>query len=155
MSQSYPPPEHRLPDPYAGHAAYASVSRRSGLNPWVAAVLGALVGSLLTGLAGVVLWYAMGGPMPWEGIEDSAEDWSGRVDVAGDGSVPPMVLADAVFEVGGGGYYEDVVCAATPRVAADVTTICRVDDGYDRYRVVVLFLDGEGRFETAEFFGQE
>ncbi len=152
MSQSY---QHRPLDPYAGHPAYAPVPRPSGLNPWAAAVLGALVGAVVTGLAGIVLWYTMGGPVPWEGIVAAAADWGGRVDVGSDGSVPPLVLADAVFEVGGGGYYEDVVCAATPRVAADVTTVCRVDDGYERYRVVVLFLDGEGRFETAEFFSQE
>lgn len=155
MSASYPPHAQRPFDPYAGHPAYAPAPRRGGLNPWVAALLGALAGAVLTALTGVVLWYAMGGPVPWEGIEDSAADWSGRVEVAADGSVPGMVLADAVFEVGGGGFYEEVTCASTPRIAADVTTVCRVDDGYDRYRVVVLFLDGEGRFETAEFFSPE
>lgn len=155
MSQSYPPPAQHPFGPYAGHPAYAPGPRRSGMNPWLAAALGALAGTLLTTLAAALLWFTMGGPVPWQGIEDSAADWSGRADVAADGSVAGMVLADAVAEVGGGGFYEDVVCAATPRVAADVTTVCRVDDGYDRYRVVVLFLDDSGRFETAEFFSQE
>ncbi|WP_156996822.1 hypothetical protein [Knoellia aerolata] len=155
MSQSYPPHAHRPADPYAGHPAYAPTPQRSGTNPWVAAGLGVLVGMFVTAVAGALLWFTMGGPVPWEGIEDAAEEWSGRVAVAGDGSVPGPVLADAVQEVGGGGYYEEVVCAATPRVAADVTTLCRVDDGFDRYRLVVLFLDDAGRFETAEFFTPE
>ena len=29
-----------------------------------------------TALAGALLWFTMGGPVPWEGIEDTAE-WSG------------------------------------------------------------------------------
>lgn len=155
MSQSYPPHAHRPPDPYAGHPAYAPVQQRNGLNPWIAAALGALVGTVLTTVVGALFWFAMGGPVPWAGIDDMADDWGGRATVASDGGVAGPALADAVLEVGGGGYYEDVVCPSTPQVAADVTTICRVDDGYDRYRVVVLFLDDSGRFETAEFFSQE
>ncbi|MFC7491323.1 MULTISPECIES: hypothetical protein [unclassified Knoellia] len=149
---------HGAPSPYAGHPAYGGIVPPAppsrGLNPWLAAALGAIGGVLLTVAAGAMLWVATGGPLPWEGVDDLAQDWRGQVDVAGDGSVPGPALADAVLEVGGGGYYEEVVCPATPRAAEDVTTLCRVDDGYDQYRVVVVFLDDSGRFETAEVFSQ-
>ena len=42
----------------------------------------------------------------------------------------------------------------TPRATADVMTPCRVSDGFDTYRVVVVFLDDSGRFESAEIFSQ-
>lgn len=152
----YGQPTQGAPNPYAGHPAYAGMPspapRSSGLNPWIAASLGFLGGLLLTGLLGAMLWVTAGGPLPWEGIDDLADDWNGSVQVAADGSVPGPLLADAVLEVGGGGFYEEVVCPATPRVAADVMTLCSVDDGYDTYRVVVLFLDDAGRFETTEVF---
>ncbi|WP_353951104.1 hypothetical protein V6K52_15880 [Knoellia sp. S7-12] len=148
---------HGAPGQYAGHPAYlgSTPDRQSkGLNPWVAACLGAFGGMLLATVVGALLWVATGGPLPWEGIDDLADDWTGSVQVASDGSVPGLLLSDAVLDVGGGGYYEEVVCPSSPRVAADVTTVCRVDDGYDTYRVVVLFLDDTGRFETAEVFSE-
>lgn len=172
MSQSFPPsPGGLAPNPsgypphpggyqptYASHPAYLGMPsptpQHSRMNPWVAALLGALTGTLLTGAAGVLLWFVMGYPMPWQGVDDWAEDWRGTVAVASDGSVAGPALADAVLEVGGGGYYEEVSCPATPRAAADVMTLCDVDDGYDQYRVVVLFLDSDGNFESAEMLGQ-
>lgn len=157
----YPPPTSgpgHTQHPYAGRPglayAYAPVpaagSSPSGFNPWVAGLLGGIVGATVTGLLALVVALGMGMPMPWEGPEDWVDDWTGQVDVASDGSVLGFALADAVDEVGGGGYYEEVVCADTAGVAEDVTTLCDVDDGFDRYRVVVVFLDTDGAFETAE-----
>lgn len=149
---------HGAQPPYAGYPAYAGMvhptPRSRGLNPWLAAAIGAVGGVALSVVVGALLWVATGGPLPWEGADDWAQDWSGRVEVASDGSVAGPVLADAVYEVGGGGYYEEVDCPATPRATEDVMTLCRVDDGFDTYRVVVVFLDDEGRFETAEIFSQ-
>lgn len=151
-------PPHQPYAPYAAPPAYAYAyapvpaggSSPSGFNPWVAGLLGGIVGATVTGLLALVVALGMGMPMPWEGPDDWVDDWTGQVDVASDGSVLGFALADAVDEVGGGGYYEEVVCADTAEVAEDVTTLCDVDDGFDRYRVVVVFLDADGAFETAE-----
>jgi len=154
--QSGPP--HQPYAPYAVPPAYGYAqspmstpgSRPAGVNPWLAALLGGLVGATVTGLLALVVFMGIGMPLPWEGPDDWVDDWTGQVDVASDGSVLGFALADAVAEVGGGGYYEEVVCPDTARVAEDVTTLCDVDDGYDQYRVVVVFLDEDGAFETAE-----
>lgn len=157
----YPPPTSgpgHPQHPYAGQSgapyAYAPtgapIARPAGFNPWLAALLGGIVGATVTGLLALFVVLSMGMPMPWEGPDDWVDDWTGQVDVASDGSVLGFALADAVDEVGGGGYYEEVVCPDTADVAEDVTVLCDVDDGFDRYRVVVVFLDDEGAFETAE-----
>lgn len=153
----YGQPTQGVPTQNPGYPSYlgSTPDRQSkGLNPWVAAALGVVGGVLLAAVIGALLWVATGGPLPWEGIDDMADDWTGSVQVTSDGSVSGLSLADAVLDVGGGGYYEEVLCPSSPRVAADVTTVCRVDDGYDTYRVVVLFLDDAGRFETAEVFSE-
>lgn len=147
-----PPNPYAVPPAHGG--APTSMAQQGGLNAWLAGGLGALAGIAVTALFGMVLWFSMGYPMPWEGPDDWVDEWVGRVEVGSDGSVVGLVLADAVRDLGGGGYYEEVFCPATPRVAQDVTTVCRVDDGYEQYSVVVLFLDSDGRFEAAEFYSE-
>ena len=73
------------------------------------------------------------------------------VEVGADGSVGGEALAEAL-EDEGDYYYEDVSCPATARVATDVTTICRANDGMDDLRVVVVFEGDDGRFRTADLW---
>ncbi|PRY58120.1 hypothetical protein BCF74_11343 [Knoellia remsis] len=166
MSSSFPPPSgqpgpyaaapaHGAPYPYGGPAAYGGAPGGQppsrGFNPWLAAGLGALGGAIMTTLLAMVMWFAMGYPMPWETPQDYAAEWTGQVDPDASGRVPGPVLSDAVTEMSDG-YYVDVSCPDTPRVTADITTVCRVDDGIEPFTAVVLFLNDSGDFEVAEFY---
>jgi len=75
-------------------------------------------------------------------------DGAQRVSVAADGSVSGAVLAEVLAE----DWYEDLTCPDTPKVATDVTTICRGGGRIDDLRVVVVFRDSSGLFSTADVF---
>ncbi|KGN33000.1 hypothetical protein N802_15520 [Knoellia sinensis KCTC 19936] len=150
----YTPPAQGGPPAYAGHPAYVGYPvpqpQSSGLNPWVAGLLGALAGAMLTFIGMTLLpilffGLLMGGPMGDEGFMGPP---ASRVDVAPDGSVSGLALAEALEE----GYYEDVTCPNTPKVGTDVTTICDANDGFANMRVVVVFRGTDGRFGAADLF---
>lgn len=170
MSQSFPPnpggyqqnPGGYLPtpggyhqNPYAGHPAYAGypgpTPRSSELNPWIAALFGAMAGGFLTFLLMTLVpmllfGFAMGGgPFGDEGFMDT----SGRVSVASDGSVTGAALAEALEDTD---WYERATCPDTAKVATDATTICEANDGFEDLRVVVVFDGTDGRFATADLW---
>lgn len=157
MSQSFPPnPGGHQQSPYAGHPAClghpASTAQPSGLNPWVAALLGGVTGAILTVIFTTVvpmLFFGLlmgGGMLGDDGFMGAPQ---GTVAVAPDGSVSGAALAEAVDGVA---YYEDVTCPGTVKVATDATTICEADDGFEDLHVVVVFDGTDGRFSTADLW---
>ncbi|MFW5473911.1 hypothetical protein ACOCJ5_11440 [Knoellia sp. CPCC 206450] len=148
---------YAVPPPYGYANPPAHTPRSSGFNPWAAGAIGVAVGMLLsflgmTLLPMLVFGLAFGG---FGGFGTFEEGFSGpppgRVVVAADGSVSGEALAEAL-EDENDYYYEDVSCPSTTRVATDVTTICRANDGVDDLRVVVVFEGDEGRFRTADLW---
>lgn len=154
----YLPHPSAYQNPYAGHPAYAvppaPAPQPAGLNPWVAGLLGFLIGGFLTFVATMVLpmlffGFLIGGPFGGEFEEGFMGPPGGRVVVAADGSVSGVALAE---ELEGVAYYEDVTCPETAKVATDVTTICEGDDGFEGLRIVVVFDGTDGRFSTADLW---
>ncbi|EAP97222.1 hypothetical protein JNB_17168 [Janibacter sp. HTCC2649] len=120
------------------------------MNPWVAGLLGAFGGVVLTVIGMTVIpmllfGFLLSGPMGDGGFMESSPQ---RVTVAADGSVSGTALAEALES----GWYEDMTCPNTAEVATDVTTICEGSDGVDPMRVVVVFRGTDGRFGTADLF---
>jgi len=144
---------------YAGPPAYlgmpAPAPQAHGLNPWVAGLIGAGVGAVLTVIAMTVLpmllfgfaFGAMGGEDGFLGGPPS-----GRVAVQPDGTVSGESLAAALEDSDGDFFYEDVTCPATPKVATDETTICEGNDGFTDMRIVVVFDGSNGKFSTADLW---
>lgn len=150
----YGQPTQGGPPPYGAHPAYLGMPspapRSSGLNPWVAGLIGVFVG----GIGAMVLSFLlpmlffgllMGGGLGEEGFPGGPQN----VTVAADGSVSGVALAEVLEEAG---WYDDMTCPGTPKVATDVTTICEGDDGFADLRVVVVFQGSNGRFSTADLF---
>lgn len=146
------------PVPYGAHPAYlgmpAPAQQPSGLNPWLAGLIGAGAGALLTVMAMTLLpmlffGLAMGGGfMDEEGFMGPP---TGRVAVEPGGGVSGVALAGAL-EGNDDFYYEDVTCPETVRVATDVTAICSGDDGFEDLRIVVVFEGTGGQFATADLW---
>ncbi|MFW5469156.1 hypothetical protein ACOCJ4_03830 [Knoellia sp. CPCC 206435] len=157
MSQpSYPPHPGPPPHPYAGHPAYGfpppPPAPQPGLNPWVAGVIGALVGGVLTVVATTLLPMIFFGLMMGAGgfmDEGFMGPERGQVAVTADGSVSGVVLADDLEDAP---WYEDVTCPDTTAVGTDVTTICSGNDGVDDLRIVVVFRGTEGEYGTADLW---
>lgn len=154
MSHSYPPHPGGYQAPYAGPPAYVqyppAAPQSTGLNPWVAGLIGVLVG----GIGAMVLSFVlpliffgvlMGGDFADEGFMGGPDE----VTVASDGSVSGVALAQALE---GGEWYEEMTCPDTTKVATDVTTICTGSDGFDDLRVVVVFSGSGGEFATADLY---
>lgn len=154
----YGPPPQGGPTAYGVHPAYAAVpaptGQSGGLNPWLAGLIGVLIG----GIGAMVLSFVLpmiffgflmgaggGGPFDEEGFMGGPQ----RVTVAADGSVSGAALAAALEEAE---WYEGMTCPDTARVATDVTTICRGSDGFEDLRVVVVFEGDSGEFGTADVF---
>ncbi|MEO7269254.1 MAG: hypothetical protein ABIW49_08630 [Knoellia sp.] len=122
------------------------------MNPWVAGLLGVLAGGFLTVMGMTVIpmllfGFLLSGPMSDEGFMEGPPPQ--RVEVAADGSVSGIALAEALE---GAAWYEDMTCPSTAKVDTDVTTICEGNDGIDNMRVVVVFRGTDGRFGTADLF---
>lgn len=154
----YGPPQQGAPPPYGAHPAYAGMPspapRSSGLNPWVAGLIGVLIG----GIGAMVLSFVV--PMIFFGLFMGAgfggsfdeEGFMGgpqRVTVAADGSVSGTALAEALEEAE---WYQGVTCPDTAKVATDISTICEGTDGFSGMRVVVVFEGTDGRFSTADLY---
>lgn len=121
------------------------------MNLWLAGGLGVVIGGLLGVLLAwllpmlffMVLGFGAFGPV------DGPMTSPSRVDVAADGSVSGEALAQALMD---SGWYEDMTCPATPKVATDVTAICTGTDGFMDLRVVVVFRGDSGSFSVADLF---
>lgn len=150
--QPYAP--YAVPPPYGYAQPPVGSPRSTGLNPWAAGAIGVVVGMGLTFIGMTVVPMLFFG-LAFGGFGSFDEGFpgppSGRVEVAADGSVGGEALAEAL-EDEGDYYYEDVSCPATARVATDVTTICRGNDGVDDLRIVVVFEGDDGRFRTADLW---
>ena len=156
MSQpSYPPHHGPPPHPYAGHPAYLfppPPARPAGMNPWVAGLIGALVGGALTVVATMVLPMIFFGLMMGAGgvmDEEFMGPERGQVVVASDGSVSGVVLAEDLEDAP---WYEDVTCPDTTAVRTDATTICSGNDGFEDLRIVVVFRGTDGEYGTADLW---
>ena len=146
------------PPPYGAHPAYAGMpspaTRSSGLNPWVAGLIGMLIGGIgamaLSFLLpmiffGLFMGAGFGGAFDEEGFMGGPQ----RVTVAADGSVSGTALAEALEEAE---WYQGMTCPDTAKVATDVSTICEGNDGFSGMRVVVVFEGTDGRFSTADLY---
>ncbi len=153
----YGQPTQGAPPPYGTHPAYLGMPspapQSAGMNPWIAGLLGAIAGGVLTIIGttlipmlffGLFMAAGSGGAFD-EGFIDGPQ----RVTVAADGSVSGTALAQALEEAE---WYEDMTCPDTAKVATDVTTICRGSDGFEDMRVVVIFEGSGGKFSTADLF---
>ncbi|MFC7486374.1 hypothetical protein ACOCJ7_14100 [Knoellia sp. CPCC 206453] len=150
----YGQPTQGAPPPYGAHPAYLGMPspapQSTGLNPWIAGLIGVICGGVLTVIGMTVIpmilfGFLLGGPMGDEGFMEGPHS----VTVAADGSVSGVALADALED---GEWYEDMTCPNTATVATDVTTICEGTDGFADLRVVVVFRGTDGRFGTADLF---
>ncbi|WP_353951103.1 hypothetical protein V6K52_15875 [Knoellia sp. S7-12] len=144
------------PPPYGVHPAYAGMPspapRSTGLNPWVAGLIGVLIGGIGAMVLSFVLpmiffGFLMGGPFGGD-FDEGFMDGSQRVTVAADGSVSGAALADVLED----DWYEDMTCPHTAKVGTDVTTICRGSDGIEDLRVVVVFRGTDGEFTMADLY---
>lgn len=154
MSQNYPPHPGGYQPPYVGPPAYLGYAspapQSSGMNPWVAGLIGVIIGGMGAILLSFLLPLIFFGLMMGSGFDDGEfMDGPTRVTVSSDGSVSGTALAQALDD---GGWYDDMSCPDTAKVATDVTTICTGTDGFDDLRVVVVFRGTEGRFSTADLF---
>lgn len=157
MSQNYPPHPGGYQPPYSGPPAYAGyhspAPQSTGLNPWIAGLIGVLIGGagamVLSFVLPLIFFGLLTGAGFAGGFDEGFIDGPQRVTVAADGSVSGVALADALEEAE---WYEAMTCPDTATVATDVTTICRGSDGFDGLRVVVVFRGSEGEFGTADLF---
>lgn len=155
----YAHPPHGVPPPYGLQPAYVGMPspapRSGGINPWLAGLIGVLIGGIGAMVLSVVLpmifFGALFGGLFGPGFDEGEGFMEGpqRVAVGADGSVSGVALAEVLEEAP---WYEDVTCPDTAGVATDVTTVCRGTDGFEDLRVVVVFEGSSGQFSTADVF---
>lgn len=149
----YGQPTQGAPPPYGVHPAYAgmpSPPQSSGLNPWIAGLIGVFIGGFMAVVASMLIpmiffGFLMGGPFGDEGFMETPD----RVAVAPDGSVSGVALAEVLEK---SEWYEGMTCPNTAKVGTDVTTICEGSDGFEGMRVVVVFRGTDGRFAAADLY---
>jgi hypothetical protein len=143
------PPQAWAPQPPARDS-----TRVIAIVALVVAVV-ALVGALLVTVLPMLL-FGLFGAVAGESFDEGwagpsvGSAYGGRVEPAADGSVAGPTLAGAVVEVASVGPEDDlagrVSCDPVPRVAADVSVLCRADD--PRWYGIVRFTDADGSFDV-------